>query len=69
MTALRVLVSEDACCASGRCADTEPRVFDQDAEGTVVLLQAEVEGELADAATLCAELCPCGAITVEPVAT
>ncbi|MFC9125130.1 ferredoxin [Streptomyces sp. NPDC057067] len=62
---LRVSVDTDACCAMGRCADTEPRVFDQDEDtGTVVLLQAAPPPELHDTVRLCAELCPCTAITV-----
>ena len=64
---LRVSVDPDACCSSGRCVETEPRVFDQDQqEGTVLLLQPVVEGELVDTVRLCAELCPCDAISVEP---
>jgi len=49
----------------GRCAATEPRVFEQDDEsGTVVLLQAAPPPELHETVRLCADLCPCTAITV-----
>ncbi|MET7387084.1 ferredoxin [Streptomyces sp. NPDC005385] len=49
----------------GRCAAAEPGLFDQDpATGTVVLLDATPEPALHASARLCAELCPCGAITV-----
>jgi ferredoxin len=62
-----VSVDPDACCAAGRCAETEPRLFDQDpVDGTVLLLRSSVDGELAGAARLCADQCPCDAITVEP---
>ncbi|MEO6704135.1 MAG: ferredoxin [Jatrophihabitantaceae bacterium] len=62
---LRVSVNPDACCSSGLCVETAPRIFDQDPQdGTVLLLQPIVDGELADAATLCAKLCPCDAIAV-----
>ncbi|MFE3518457.1 ferredoxin [Streptomyces sp. NPDC059166] len=62
---LTVSVDTDACCAMGRCAATEPQVFDQDPEnGTVVLLQAEPPPALHEAVRLCADLCPCTAITV-----
>lgn len=64
-TASTVAVDTDACCAMGRCAATEPLVFDQDPDtGTVVLLTAEPPPELHDTVRLCAELCPCTAITV-----
>ncbi|MFG2311398.1 ferredoxin [Streptomyces sp. NPDC048566] len=62
---LRVSIVPDACCAMGRCAATEPALFDQDPDtGTVVLLDATPAPALHEAARLCAELCPCGAITV-----
>jgi beta-lactamase class A/ferredoxin len=62
-----VEVDEDACCASGRCAATEPRVFDQsEQDGTVILRTPTVAAELRDAVLLCQSLCPCGAISVSP---
>ncbi|WP_434092802.1 ferredoxin [Streptomyces clavifer] len=62
---LRVAVDTDACCAMGRCAATAPEVFDQDPDsGTVVLLLAEPPTALHETVRLCAELCPCAAITV-----
>ncbi|MFC8228988.1 ferredoxin [Streptomyces sp. NPDC057287] len=62
---LTVAVDTDACCAMGRCAATEPQVFDQDPDsGIVVLLMAEPPPELHGTVRLCAELCPCTAITV-----
>jgi ferredoxin len=62
---LQVLVDEEACCGSGRCADTEPEVFDQSEDGTVLLRRPTVSGALAESVRLCAELCPCDAIRVE----
>jgi ferredoxin len=62
---LTVSVDRDECCAMGRCAATEPGLFDQDPDtGTVVLLDPTPPPALHEAARLCAELCPCGAITV-----
>lgn len=62
---MRVRVDVDACCRSGRCAATEPRVFDQDQEeGFVVLLAEHPPQELRESVLLCADLCPCGAIEV-----
>ncbi|MFE9894903.1 ferredoxin [Streptomyces sp. NPDC005529] len=64
-TGLTIAIVPDACCAMGRCAAAEPGLFDQDpATGTVVLLDATPEPALHASARLCAELCPCGAITV-----
>lgn len=64
--AFTITVDGDACCAMGRCAATEPDLFDQDpATGTVVLLDPTPSSpELHASARLCADLCPCGAITV-----
>jgi ferredoxin len=63
---LTITVDGDACCAMGRCAATEPDLFDQDpATGTVVLLDPTPSSPgLHASARLCADLCPCGAITV-----
>jgi ferredoxin len=62
---LSIEVDTDSCCSSGRCADTEPRVFDQsDEDGTVVLLMPTVGPELRESVLLCESLCPCGAISV-----
>ncbi|MFI1002582.1 ferredoxin [Streptomyces galbus] len=66
MAALTVTVDTTACCAAGRCAATEPGLFDQHPEtGTVVLLNPTPPPALHASARLCADLCPCGAITVE----
>lgn len=65
MLPFEVRVDLEACCSSGRCAATEPTVFDQDPlDGTVVLLQARPPAELLADVQLCADLCPCGAIEV-----
>ena len=62
---LVVTVDLDACCSSGRCSVTEPRVFDQDErDGTVILLRSIVGPELRDSVLLCQSLCPCDAITI-----
>ncbi|MEU8983689.1 ferredoxin [Streptomyces sp. NPDC048309] len=62
---MTVSVDRDVCCAMGRCAEAGPGIFGQDADtGTVVLLDPTPAPALHAAARLCAELCPCGAITV-----
>jgi len=67
---LVVEVDMAACCGAGRCAATEPRVFDQDPNnGTVVLLDPEPAPPLHESVMLCETLCPCGAISVTPVSS
>ncbi|MGW8889511.1 ferredoxin [Streptomyces sp. NPDC055749] len=62
---LTVAVDVTACCAMGKCAATEPDIFGQDPDtGTVVLLDPTPPPALHEGARLCADLCPCGAITV-----
>ena len=61
---VRVIVDRDACIGSGNCVLTAPDVFDQDEEGTVVLLDEEPSG-LDDDVRLAALQCPALAITVE----
>ncbi|MER5356908.1 ferredoxin [Streptomyces sp. NPDC002785] len=66
MHRLTVAVDPAACCAMGRCAATAPEIFDQNPEtGTVILLDAAPPRTSHASARLCAELCPCGAITVD----
>ncbi|MEV4411857.1 ferredoxin [Catellatospora sp. NPDC049609] len=63
---LRVIVDREACCGSGNCVRIVPQVFDQDdAEGLVVLHEAEPPEELYEAVREAAYNCPAGAIAVE----
>lgn len=65
MDRLTVVVDTTACCAMGRCAATAPEIFDQHPDtGTVVLLDPTPPPASHASARLCADLCPCGAITV-----
>lgn len=65
---VRVSVDVASCCSSGRCAATEPAVFAQDpVDGSVMLLDASPPAELTASVELCADLCPCEAITVDPL--
>ncbi|GGV20881.1 ferredoxin [Streptomyces spectabilis] len=44
---MRIIADADKCVGSGQCVFTEPDLFDQsEDEGTVVVLNAEPEGEL-----------------------
>ncbi len=65
MAELTVTVDRDACCGVGRCAMTAPEVFAQrDSDGTVELLESQPPPRLHEDVLLCAELCPCSAISV-----
>ena len=59
-----ITVDRDTCCGAGNCARVAPEVFDQDAEGLVVLLAPRPPGSLAEPVAQAADLCPSGAITV-----
>ena len=59
---MKVSADRDVCVCAGMCVMTAPEVFDQDDDGTVLLLTGEVpEGEqnrVRDAVNLC----PSGAL-------
>lgn len=59
---LLVTADRDACCQSGRCADALPEVFDNDADGYVVVVRPRVEVGRLDAVEECVDLCPSGAL-------
>lgn len=62
---MRVEVDKDRCAGAGMCALTDPEVFDQDeADGTVVLLDPSPSGEHREKAREAEQLCPAGAIRV-----
>jgi ferredoxin len=63
---MKVLVDQDKCVASGQCVVAAPDVFDQrDADGVVVLLDAEPPAAQGDDVRQAAAVCPALAITVE----
>jgi ferredoxin len=56
-------VDRDACCGSGNCVRTAPRVFDQDdRDGLVLLIEADPPAEVHALVREAAHLCPSGAI-------
>lgn len=60
---MRVAADRDVCIGAGMCLLTAPAVFDQDDdEGLVVLLAADVPPEDADAASQAVAQCPSGAL-------
>jgi ferredoxin len=61
---MRVIVDENSCVASGQCVLTADAVFDQQEDGTVLLLDPDPPPELYDEVRLAEALCPSQAITV-----
>ena len=59
---MKVTANRDVCIGAGMCVMSAPEVFDQDDDGVVVLLTAEVPAEHADAAARAVASCPSGAL-------
>lgn len=59
---MRVTADTDLCFGAGQCLLNAPEVFDQDEDGTVVLLQSDPPAELRDAIRRAVARCPSGAI-------
>ncbi|MGQ4267075.1 ferredoxin [Nocardiopsis changdeensis] len=61
---LRLAADADVCAGAGQCVRAAPELFDQDDDGLVVLLAADVpEGSRARALDA-VDLCPSGAIAL-----
>jgi ferredoxin len=61
---MRVAVDREVCIGSGNCVFSAPAVFDQDDEGLVVLLTAQVDPPDADAVRGAVAHCPSGALRI-----
>lgn len=61
---MRVIVDQNSCVASGQCVLTAGAVFDQQEDGTVLLLDANPPPKLQDDVRRAETLCPAQAITV-----
>jgi ferredoxin len=59
---VKVEANRDVCIGAGMCVLTAPEVFDQDDDGVVVLLTAEVPEETAGQARRAVVNCPSGAL-------
>ena len=59
---LKVIADRDVCIGAGMCVMSAPEVFDQDDDGVVVVVQAEVPAEHAAAAARAVASCPSGAL-------
>ena len=62
---MRVRVNTDRCIGSGQCAVIAPAVFDQDDDGTVVLLHEPVDADHEAAVREAANVCPARVITLD----
>jgi ferredoxin len=59
---MKIEANRDVCIGAGMCVMTAPDVFDQDGDGLVLVLQAEVPAEHAEAAARAVAGCPSGAL-------
>ena len=62
---IRVVVDRDVCQNHGQCVFAAPQVFELDEEGTLEVLQDEVDESLRDVVEEAADVCPTQAITLE----
>jgi ferredoxin len=61
---MRVNTDVEHCIGAGQCVLIAPEVFDQDDEGTVLLLADPVEAALEGAVREAANVCPARVITL-----
>ncbi|WP_374198121.1 ferredoxin [Micromonospora sp. PLK6-60] len=62
-------MDRDRCCGAGNCVLTAPEVFDQDdTDGLVLLRRAVPPADAVDRVRGAVELCPAGAISLDPSA-
>jgi ferredoxin len=62
---MRVTANRDVCIGAGQCVLTEPAVFDQDDDGTVLVRLDRPTGETADRVREAVGLCPSGALRLD----
>ncbi|WP_432976009.1 ferredoxin [Dactylosporangium sp. CA-233914] len=62
---MRVLVDRERCVASGMCVLASNKVFTQDEDGIVQLLQSEAPAELHESVIEAVRACPAGAIEAD----
>jgi ferredoxin len=62
---MRIKADTDVCVGAGQCVLTDPAVFDQSDEGTVLVLQPDVEGDAADRAREAVHVCPSQALSIQ----
>ena len=62
---MRVIVDLPKCCGAGQCVMVAPKVFDQQDDGIVILLDEAPPKELHTAVREAASVCPGAAIRLE----
>jgi ferredoxin len=63
---MRIIADTTRCVGAGQCVLTDPALFDQDdADGTVIVLAAHIEGSQLDKARQAARFCPSQALSLE----
>lgn len=61
---VRVLADREVCIGAGVCVMSTEAVFDQDDDGLVVVLTADVPAGEEDNARKAVQLCPSGALAI-----
>ncbi|WP_235432056.1 ferredoxin [Nocardiopsis sp. RV163] len=61
---LRLRADTGVCAGAGQCVRAAPDLFDQDDDGLVVLLRADVPERDRERALTAADWCPSGAVSV-----
>ena len=61
---MHIEADRECCIGAGNCVMTADALFDQDDDGIVVVLAADVPADEETRARRAAQLCPAGAITV-----
>lgn len=59
---MKLEADREVCIGAGNCVMTASEVFDQDDDGTVVLLESRPSGEALAQVRRAVELCPSGAL-------
>ena len=63
---MKIVADTSVCVGAGQCVLTEPALFYQSEEdGTVIVLNAEPTGELAEKAREAVKVCPSQALSIE----
>ncbi|GAA4051528.1 ferredoxin [Nonomuraea sp. NPDC050663] len=63
---MKVTVDTERCIGSGMCVYSSEEVFDQDDDGTSIVLRPEPPAELWDAVRRAVDRCPASAIKATP---
>ena len=64
MSDMKITVERDKCIGAGQCMLNAPELFDQDEEGTVVVLDEHPTDEQESAACNAEHACPARVITL-----